>query len=132
MNGQVQIIRKDGEPEYAVVPYREFERLREASEMADDVAAYDRAKAAVDIITVPGEVVRRLVAGENPVKVWREHRGLKQAELVERLGVSKGYLSQIESGKKDGTVNLYRKISRVLEVSLDELIGWREEDSQGE
>ncbi len=132
MNEQVQIIRKDGEPEYAVVPYHEFERLNEAREMADDVAAYDRAKAAADIITVPSEVMRRLVAGESPVKVWREHRGLKQAELVERLGVSKGYLSQIESGKKDGTVNLYRKISRVLEVSLDELIGWREEDSQGE
>ncbi len=131
MNEQVQIIRKDGEPEYAVVPYREFERLHEASEMADDVAAYDRAKAAAEIITVPGEVVRRLVAGENPVKVWREHRGLKQSELAERLDVSKGYLSQIESGKKDGAVNLYRKISRALEVSLDELIGWRE-DPQGE
>ncbi|MDE0436044.1 MAG: helix-turn-helix domain-containing protein [Bryobacterales bacterium] len=126
MNEQVQIIRKDGEPEYAVVPYREFERLYEASEMAEDVEAYDRAKATADIITVPGEVVHRLVDGENPVKVWREHRGLKQAELAERLDVSKGYLSQIESGKKDGTVNLYRKISRVLEVSLDELIGWRE------
>ena len=131
MNEQVQIIRKDGEPEYAVVPYREFERLQEASEMAEDVVAYDRAKAAAEIITVPGEVVRRLVAGKNPVKVWREHRGLKQSELAERLDVSKGYLSQIESGKKNGAVNLYHKISRVLEVSLDELIGWRE-DPQGE
>ena len=28
MNEEIQIIRKDGEPEYAVLSYREYERLR--------------------------------------------------------------------------------------------------------
>ena len=41
----VQIIEKDGEPEYAVVPYAEWQRLREAAEVAEEVVAYDRARA---------------------------------------------------------------------------------------
>jgi len=126
MSEQIQIIRKDGEPEYAVLPYREYERLRDVAEMAEDVASYDRAKASTDAECVPGEVVRRLIDGENPVKVWREHRGLEQTELAEWLDISKDSLSRIEAGAKEGTLDFYRELSRVLDVSLDELMGWRE------
>ena len=123
----VQIIEKDGEPEYAVIPFAEWERLRAAAEDVSDARAYDEAIAeTAGQESVPGGVIDRLIAGENPVKVWREHRLLQQQALAERIGVSKGYLSQIESGKKDGTVSLYRNLAQVLDVSLDELVGWRE------
>ena len=124
----VQIIVKDGNPEYAVVPYDEWQRLRRVAEEAEEVRAYDGAIAeARDEETVPAEVVDRLLDGENPVRVWREYRGLQQQALAEQVGVSKSYLSQVESGRKDGAVGLYRQLSRVLEVSIDELIGWRED-----
>ena len=123
----VQIIEKDGEPEYAVVPYAEWQRLREAAELAEEAQAYDRAKAdSAGEESVPGEVVDRLLAGASPVRVWREHRGLQQQTLAEQIGVTKGYLSQVENGHKEGTVSLYRKLARALDVSLDELIGWRD------
>lgn len=129
MNEGIQIIRKDGEPEYAVVPYREFERLREAAEMTEDVVAFRASKAEMDADgeTIPGPVLHRLLDGEHPIKVWREHRELKQAELAERVGVSSAYLSQIEGRKREGKVGLYHSISNALEVSLDLLIGWQEE-----
>ena len=128
MSEQIQIIRKDGEPEYAVLPYREYERLCEVAEMAEDVGSYDRAKASTDTERVPGEVVRRLIDGENPVKVWREHRGLGRSELAERLDVRQDTLSRIETGEKEGTLGFYRELARVLEVSLDELTGWRDSE----
>lgn len=33
---------------------------------------------------VPMEMVNRLIAGEHPVRVWREHRGMTSAELARR------------------------------------------------
>jgi hypothetical protein len=40
----VQIIEKDGQPEWAIIPYAEYERLREDAEMLQDVRAYDEAR----------------------------------------------------------------------------------------
>ena len=121
---KVQIIEKDGRPEWAVVPYDEWERLNESAEDAADVTAYDQAKAETEgQETIPSEVVGRLLAHENPVKVWREHRGLKQIDLAQTIGISRSYLSLIEAEKKEGTVSLYRRLAQILDVSVDELIG---------
>ena len=60
MNEQdVQIIGKDGEPEYAVVPIEEYRRVVAALEDAADSASIERAwaeDAAGE--TIPGEVVK--------------------------------------------------------------------------
>lgn len=45
-------------------------------EMLEDAAATAAFHATRDQERVPIELVDRLLAGENPVKVWREHRGL--------------------------------------------------------
>ncbi len=122
MNEQdVQIIEKDGEPEYAVVPIEEYRRMVAALDAADS-AAIERAwaeDAAGE--TVPGEVVKAILAGESPLRVWRKHREFTLDALAERGGVSKGYLSQIENGQKPGTLVLFRRLAGVLNVALDEL-----------
>ena len=73
--------------------------------------------------TVPGEVVKAILAGESPLRVWRKHREFTLDSLAERVGVSKGYLSQIENGQKPGTLSLFRRLADVLNVALDELVG---------
>ena len=122
MNEQeVQIIEKNGEPEYAVVPIEEYRRMVAALDAADS-AAIERAwaeDAAGE--TVPGEVVKAILAGESPLRVWRKHREFTLDALAERGGVSKGYLSQIENGQKQGTLGLFRRLAGVLNVALDEL-----------
>lgn len=121
---KVQIIDKDGKPEYAVIPYADYLRLLEALEDKADaavVAEFHEAYRAGREFMVPAEIVRRELAGESPIKLWREHRGLTQQELAVRAAISKPYLSQIESGKRQGRVETLAAIARALDVPLDVL-----------
>ena len=120
---QVQIIVKDGAPEYAVIPIDAYRRMAAALEDADDAEAIDKAwadDAAGE--TVPGEVAKGIIDGGPPLRVWRKYRGLTLASLAGRVGVSRGYLSQIENGHKSGTLDLFRRLATALDVSLDQLV----------
>jgi ribosome-binding protein aMBF1 (putative translation factor) len=66
--------------------------------------------------------LRRILADESPVKVWREKRGLSQRELAEKAVVSASYLAEIETGKKPGSAEALRKLSRVLAISMENLM----------
>lgn len=108
----------------AILPLAEYERLVEAAEDADDVAAYDRIKqriAAGEEELVPSDIVNRILDGENKVRVWREHRGMTARELAGRSGVSGAYLSQIETGARDGSVDVLKRIAEALRVGLDDI-----------
>ena len=87
-------------------------------EDAAATAAYHRTR---DQRRVPMSVVDRLIARENPIRVWREHRGHSLRQLAERAGVGIGYLSQIENGERKGTVGTLKKIAAALDVDLDDL-----------
>lgn len=88
-------------------------------EDARDLAA---ALAAPPESFLPAKAVERLLAGESPVRVWREQRGMKASELAAAAGVSRSYLSEIESGRKTGSAKALAAIARVLSVTVDDLI----------
>jgi DNA-binding Xre family transcriptional regulator len=92
--------------------------LADLIEDAAATAAYQRTR---DQEYVPVGVVDRLIARENPVRVWREHRGHSLRQLAERAGIGSGYLSQIENGERKGTVETLKKIAAALDVDLDDL-----------
>ncbi len=99
--------------------------LIEDAEMLADVGEYD---AAIQAIAegeelIPAEVVYALLDGANPIRVWREYRGLSQGELAARAGISPSYLSQLESGKRDGTMEVLSAVAAALDVTLDDLVG---------
>ena len=121
----VQIIEKDGRPEWAVLPYDEYERLLAAMEMLQDIQAYDEARqalAAGEEELIPAEIADRLIDGANPIRVWRGYRGLTQAELAERAQISAAYLSQLEAGKRAGTTEVLGRVASGLQVTVDDLI----------
>lgn len=121
---KIQIIETPAGERMAVVPLAEFERLQKAVEMLEDISAYDESKrklAAGEDELVPQDIANRLIDGENPVRVWREYRGLNGRGLAEAAGISAAYLSQIESGRRDGSFDTMRKIAETLNVSLDDL-----------
>jgi len=121
---KTQIIEKNGRPEFAVIPYEDYQHYLELLEDEADarvVAEFHEAYTAGREFLVPAEIVRRELAGESSIKLWREHRGLTQQELATRAGISKPYLSQIETGKRQGTIETLSAIARSLDVPLDVL-----------
>lgn len=121
----VQILEKNGKPAFAVLPYDEYKALLEVAEDADDVVALARfAKryAKGDEDTVPAKVVDRLLSGEHPLRVWREHRGLSAVQVAEAVGITPAHVSKLESGKGDPSVSVLTKLAKLLDTSLEELI----------
>jgi DNA-binding XRE family transcriptional regulator len=125
MNDNIQLIERDGKPEWAVLPYEEYLALLEQAEELEDIRDFDAAKAALENgedELIPAEVVDALIDGENPVKVWREYRGLTQQQLADAAGISKPYLSQIETGKRKGSADVLSALAKALKVTLEEVI----------
>ena len=121
----VQIIEKNGRPEWAVIPYEEYERLVAEAEMLQDIQAFDEAKVALangDEELIPSEVTYALLDGKNPLRVWREYRGLTQQQVADAAQISKPYLSQLESGQRNGTTEVLAAIAKALNVSLDDVV----------
>lgn len=120
----VQVILREGKPEYAVILYEVYERLVEDAEMLEDIRDYDAAVQAIERgeELIPAEIVYALLDGGNPIRVWREHRGLSQQELAAVAGISPSYLSQLETGKRTGTAEVLSAIAKTLQVDLDELV----------
>ena len=88
-----------------------------------DCAAIDRALREDEAgDTIPGEIVNAILDGATPLRAWRQHREFTLDMLADQIGVSKEYLSQIENGHKSGIVDLYRQLSSVLDVELDDLV----------
>ena len=121
----VQVIEKSGKPEWAVIPYDDYQRLLEDAEMLQDIGVYDEAKRAVagGEELVPSEVTYAILDGGNPIRVWREHRKLTQQQVAGAVGISVPYLSQIESGKRRGGAEVLAAIAKELHLSLDDILG---------
>ena len=84
-----------------------------------DAAIMQRVLDDPDEEIVPLELAERIAAGEHPVRVWRQYRGLTASALAAQAGIAQSYLSDIETGKKPGSVRALKAIADRLEVSLD-------------
>lgn len=123
----VQIIENDGRPEWAVIRYEDYLGILERLEDLNDIRAYDQAKSELAQGTdevIPTVIFDRLSSGENPLRVWREYRGMTQQTLADAAGVGKSYISQLESGTKTGAVRTPRSLAKVLKLDVDDLEPW--------
>jgi len=123
---KVQVIEKNGRPEWAVIAYADYERLIEAAEALEDVRDFDAAKEAIASgreELVPAGIADRLLAGENPIRVWREHRGLSVEELAAACNLTSTALSLIEEAEASYSGEAIEAIAGALRVDLDDLIG---------
>ncbi|EIC21252.1 helix-turn-helix domain-containing protein [Thiorhodovibrio frisius] len=102
----LQIIRDaSGAPAFVVVPYEQF------------LSQYGQAR---DLI--PNEVVGKIIMDEqHPIRAWREHLGLTQAEVAQRAEMSQAALAQIESGKHKTRVATMEKLADALGLSVAQL-----------
>ena len=124
MKEEVQIIERDGKPEWAILPYEEYLQLVEQAELLEDIRDCDEISAAIergDEELIPAEVVNAILDGKNPIKVWRKYRRLTQQQLADNAGISKPYLSQLETGKRMGTTDVLSASAKALDVSLEQV-----------
>lgn len=104
-----------------VLTAAEYERLLAAAEDAADRRAVAAAVAGEGVF-LPLPFADRLLAGEHPVRVFRAWRRRTIADLAAAVGIGKSYLSQIETGRKEGSLEVYRKLADELGVTVDDLI----------
>ncbi|MEM8833442.1 MAG: helix-turn-helix transcriptional regulator [Pseudomonadota bacterium] len=69
---------------------------------------------------LPQDVMEQLaLEKDSAIKIVRKFRGMTQADLADAAGISRPYLTEIETGKKDGSVRALKAIAGALDVSLE-------------
>ncbi|MDR7029617.1 helix-turn-helix domain-containing protein [Rhizobium rosettiformans] len=116
--------------EMIVLSRKDYEALIQRIEDLEDslsIADFERKRAAGEEELVPAEYVNRMSEGESPIRVWRDFRGMSAKDLAAAAGISTAFLSEIETGKKDGSIATLKAIADALKIDLDDLY-WRQED----
>jgi DNA-binding XRE family transcriptional regulator len=114
--GRIQRIEIEGKG-YVLLSEEDYEDLvdgREAGAILAEIAAGQE--------VWPLDVVEARANGENSVRVFRTYRKMTVSELAEAAGISQPYLSEIESGKKTGSVDVLKRIATALKVDLDDIV----------
>ena len=112
-------------PDSVTLSRADFEALADLVADAHDLADAEAVKArlaAGETEAFPCEIAERVLDGEHPVTVLRDHRGFTLRGLAETAGISASYLSEIETGKKPGSFDAMARIARTLTVPLDLLV----------
>ena len=119
----IQIIEHNGTPEYAVIPFAEWQSMSDRLEELEDIADARTISTAIAAgeETFPHEFSKLLVSGELPLRVWREYRRFTLAALGKRCGVTAAALSQIETGRRSPSAELLSKLSRALGCDMEDL-----------
>ena len=88
------------------------------SELEDRLAALD----ADDGARLPHEVALAIINGKSPTVALRNYQGVTLQELSKRTGLSIGYLSEIERGRKPGSISALTRIAAALDTTIEVLL----------
>ncbi|WP_122483028.1 helix-turn-helix domain-containing protein [Pseudomonas orientalis] len=109
----IQIISRNGEPEYAVLPWDQYQALLKAAGQRQPTLASSPATP-----TTPDQDVHPLAA----LRGLREAKGLAIETLARTVGISPSYLGLIESGERQPDAAIRRSLAWELGVA-----GWRDD-----
>ncbi|MCU1716880.1 multiprotein-bridging factor 1 family protein [Pseudomonas sp. 5P_3.1_Bac2] len=104
----VQVIERDGEPEYAVVPWAEYQALLKAAGQPLVEAGRNQAS-----------VQPQALANLKQLSALREAKGLSVEQLARTVGISPHYLNMIESAERVPDAAIQRALAWHLGVA-----GW--------
>lgn len=109
----IQIISRDGEPEYAVLPWAQYQALLTAAGLQQPITP------AAQIPPVATATDLRPLAH---LRSLREAKGLAIEALARTVGISPSYLGLIESGERQPDAAIRRSLAWELGIA-----GWRDE-----
>lgn len=108
----IQVISRDGQPEYAVVPGEQYQALLKAAGQAPaEAAASDPGSAAASAPLPAFSEVAQI----------RQAKGIAPEQLARNVGVSPAYLAMIEAGERQPDAAIRRALAWHLGVA-----GWSE------
>ncbi len=108
---KMQVIEKNGKPEWAIIPYEEYQRL-----IADSGKRKTNCNGEG---SAPREtVVARF--GENRIRAWRHFRNMTQTDLADRAQIGCTTLANIETGKVAAGHRL-AAIAEALDIKVEDL-----------
>lgn len=101
------LLHIQGKP-YVLIPLHEYRMMQGSAPRTE---------------SLPQEILDAVCARqEHPIKILRKHRGMTQSDLAHMAGLSRPYLTEIETGKKDGSVSAMRAIAEALQVDTGLLV----------
>ncbi|KAA6186207.1 helix-turn-helix transcriptional regulator [Thiohalocapsa marina] len=115
---KVQTIDVDGAPALVVLPIDEWQAMQARLEELEDIID---GRSAQEEETFPAGFVDRLLAGESPLRVWREHRGMTLQVLAERCETSRQMLSMVENQRARPSADLLARLARALNCATNDL-----------
>ncbi|MND71964.1 helix-turn-helix protein [compost metagenome] len=110
----IQVISRDGQPEYAVVPWDQYQALLRAAGQAEHRFSETSPPASVTPTATELPALQALQA-------LREAKGLALEALARTVGISPSYLAMIESGERVPDAAIRRSLAWELGVP-----GWRD------
>lgn len=113
--GEINRITIEGKG-YVLLPEADYEDLIDIADARAIKARIDNGEE-----TWPDTIVKALLAGENAIRAFRKYRGITSAELAKMTNLSQAYVSEIETGKKAGSIEALKAIAKALNVSMDDL-----------
>lgn len=73
--------------------------------------------------TLPPAVQDELALRQkHPIKIVRKYRGMTQDDLASAAGLSRPYITEIETGRKEGSIRAMKSIAAALKVSMEMLV----------
>ena len=117
----LQVISRDGEPEYAVLPWAQYQALLKAARASSDVST--PASPALESQTAQSSRLELAdLPGFDQLGKLRVGKGVEAAHLARAVGISLSYLELIENGERLPDAAIRRSLAWELGVP-----GWRDE-----
>ena len=96
------LLHIQGRP-YMLVPLHEYRAMNSGGNVAES--------------NLPDDILDAIHGrAAHPVKIIRKFRGMTQDDLAGASGLSRPYLAEIETGRKDGSVSAIKMLAAALNV----------------
>lgn len=117
----LQVISRDGEPEYAVLPWAQYQALLKAAGVSAQSDSQPTLAPAASM-SLADDAGAAELPGLDQLAALRAAKGLEVAQLARTVGISPSYLEMIERGERKPDDAILRSLAWEMDLT-----GWRGE-----
>ncbi len=105
-----------------ILELESYEKIQEQLEEFEDIKSYIQQKDNPDE-KFPFFLVQNLIESNcSKIKILRQYRNLKVTGLAKIAKITESYLSQLENRKRKGTINVYKRLAKALDVDMEFIV----------